>query len=72
MSKVAVMTDSNSGITQAEAKELGICVLPMPFYIDEQTYYEDIDLTQDEFYEKLKGDCDIKTSMPVLGDVTDK
>ena len=53
MSKVAVMTDSNSGITQAEAKELGICVLPMPFYIDEQTYYEDIDLTQDEFYEKL-------------------
>lgn len=72
MSKVAVMTDSNSGITQAEAKELGICVLPMPFYIDEQTYYEDIDLTQDEFYEKLKGDCDIKTSMPTLGDVTDK
>ena len=72
MSKVTVMTDSNSGITQAEAKELGICVLPMPFYIDEQTYYEDIDLTQDEFYEKLKGDCDIKTSMPALGDVTDK
>lgn len=72
MSKVAVMTDSNSGITQTEAKELGICVLPMPFYIDEQTYYEDIDLTQDEFYEKLKGDCDIKTSMPALGDVTDK
>lgn len=72
MSKVAVMTDSNSGITQAEAKELGICVLPMPFYIDEQTYYEDIDLTQDEFYEKLKDDCDIKTSMPALGDVTDK
>ena len=72
MSKIAVMTDSNSGITQTEAKELGICVLPMPFYIDEQTYYEDIDLTQDEFYEKLKGDCDIKTSMPALGDVTDK
>ena len=72
MSKVGVMTDSNSGITQTEAKELGICVLPMPFYIDEQTYYEDIDLTQDEFYEKLKGDCDIKTSMPALGDVTDK
>lgn len=72
MSKVAVMTDSNSGITQAEAKELGVSVLPMPFYIDEQTYYEDIDLTQEEFYEKLKGDCEIKTSMPVLGDVTDR
>ena len=72
MSKVAVMTDSNSGITQTEAKELGICVLPMPFYIDEQTYYEDIDLTQDEFDEKLKGDCDIKTSMPAHGDVTEK
>lgn len=71
MSKVAVMTDSNSGITQAEAKELGITVLPMPFYIDEQMYYEDIDLTQEQFYERLKADCEIKTSMPLVGNVTD-
>lgn len=72
MSKVAVMTDSNSGITQAEAKELGVFVLPMPFYIDEKMYYEDIDLTQEEFYEKLKSECEIKTSMPLVGNLTDK
>lgn len=71
MSKVAVMTDSNSGITQKESKELGITVLPMPFYIDGQMYYEDIDLTQEQFYERLKQDCEIKTSMPIVGNVTD-
>jgi DegV family protein with EDD domain len=65
------MTDSNSGITQAEAKEMGITVLPMPFYIDEKMYYEDIDLSQEEFYERLKADCEIKTSMPIIGNVTD-
>lgn len=72
MSKVAVMTDSNSGITQEEAKELGVFVLPMPFYIDEKMYYEDIDLTQEEFYVKLKSECEIKTSMPLVGNLTDK
>ena len=72
MSKVIVMTDSNSGITQSEAKELGIVVLPMPFYIDEKMYYEDIDLTQEQFYEKLKEDCEIKTSMPLVGELTAK
>ena len=49
MSKVAILTDSNSGITQAQSKEIGIFVEPMPFYIDDKLYYEDIDLTQDEF-----------------------
>lgn len=72
MSKVIVMTDSNSGITQSQAKELGIVVLPMPFYIDEKMYYEDIDLTQEQFYEKLKEDCEIKTSMPLVGELTDR
>ena len=72
MSKIAIMTDSNSGITQDESKELGVYVLPMPFCIDGKMYYEDIDLTQEEFYEKLKQDCEIKTSMPLVGDVTDR
>ena len=49
MSTVAIMTDSNSGITQAEAKELGVFVQPMPFYINEKLYYEDISLTQSQF-----------------------
>ena len=72
MSRVIVVTDSNSGITQSEAKELGIVVLPMPFYFDGQMYYEDIDLTQEQFYEKLELGCEVKTSMPLVGDVTDK
>ena len=71
MSKVAIVTDSNSGITQSEAKELGITVMPMPFFIDNETYYEDIDLTQEDFYKKLTGDANISTSMPLVGNVTD-
>ena len=68
--KVAVITDSNSGITQAQAKELGIRVLPMPFMIDGEDYYEDINLTQREFYEKLKDGSDISTSQPSPESVT--
>ena len=71
MSKVAILTDSNSGITQAESKELGIFVEPMPFYIDGQLFYEDIDLTQDEFYEKLTQGGEITTSMPITGNLMD-
>lgn len=69
MGKIAIMTDSNSGITQAEGKELGIYVVPMPFYINEELYFEDITLTQEEFYKKLEEDADIKTSQPAPGDV---
>ena len=69
MKKVAIMTDSNSGITQKEAKELGIRVLPMPFIIDEETYFEDISLSQEEFYEKLKKDANVSTSQPSVEDV---
>ncbi len=71
MGKVAVMTDSNSGITQAQAKELGIVVLPMPFTIQGETFYEDINLTQKEFYTKLQGDADIATSQPEAGKLMD-
>ena len=64
MSKVAIVTDSNSGITQSRGMELGIYVLPMPFFIDGEVYYEDITLSQEEFYEKLGADSDISTSQP--------
>ena len=60
--KVAVVTDSNAGIRQKEAKELGIFVLPMPFTIDDQTYYEDINLTHEEFFEKQLNGAEIFTS----------
>lgn len=62
--KTAVVTDSNSGITQSQAKELGIFVVPMPFMVNGQTYEEDIILTQSEFYEHLKEEADISTSQP--------
>ena len=69
--KVAIVTDSNSGITQAEAKDLGIIVLPMPFMIGEETFFEDITLTQEEFYEKLEGGTDVVTSQPSPESVLD-
>ena len=69
MSKIAIVTDSNSGITQERGKELGIYVLPMPFFIDGEIYYEDITLTQKQFYEKLGADSDISTSQPSPGNV---
>lgn len=62
--KIAIATDSNSGITQAQAKELGIFVLPMPFMINEETFYEDITLDQEGFYEKLESGADVVTSQP--------
>lgn len=64
MPNVAIVTDSNSGITQNGAKELGVYVLPMPFMINEETFFEDIDLTQEEFYEKLSSGANIGTSQP--------
>lgn len=64
MSNVVIVTDSNSGITQSAAKELGVHVLPMPFMIDGETFYEDLNLTQEEFYDKLKSGSDIATSQP--------
>ncbi len=69
--RIAVVTDSNSGITQQEANELGVFVLPMPFYIDEELFYEGITLTQEQFYEKLLTDAEIKTSQPSPGEVMD-
>ena len=71
MGKVAILTDSNSGITQAQSKELGVKVIPMPFFIDGEQYFEDINLTQEEFYEKLKQDADISTSQPSIGEMQD-
>ncbi len=71
MGRVAIVTDSNSGITQKEAKELGIRVLPMPFYINGELFFEDITLTQEEFYQRLAEDADISTSQPSPGDVID-
>lgn len=71
MKKIAIVTDSNSGITQKQGKEMGIYVLPMPFFIDGELFLEDITLSQEEFYQKLGDDSDISTSQPAPGDVLD-
>ena len=71
MSKIAIATDSNSGITQAQGKELGIFVLPMPFYINDELFLEDITLSQEQFYQRLEEGADVKTTQPSPGDVTD-
>lgn len=71
MSRVAIATDSNSGITQEEARRFGVTVLPMPFYIDGRLYFEGVDLSSEDFYEKLTSTKDISTSMPAVGDVMD-
>lgn len=62
--RIAVSTDSGSGISQLESRELGIRVVPMPFRIDGKEYFEDISITREEFFEKLKNDCSISTSQP--------
>lgn len=69
--KIAVVTDSNSGITQAQAKELGVYVLPTPFFIAGESYLEGVSLTREEFFQKLTEDAEISTSQPTPGDVLD-
>ena len=69
--KIAIVTDSNSGITQSEAKELGCFLIPMPFLIDEKEYFEEISLSQEEFYEKLLSGADVSTSQPNIFSVTE-
>ena len=71
MGRIAIVTDSNSGITQAQAEQLGVYVIPMPFYINEKMYLEGVTLTQEEFYEKLKKDESISTSQPSPADLCD-
>lgn len=69
MPRVAVVTDSNSGITVEEGRQLGVEVVPMPVLIDGKIYYEGVDLTQEEFYQKQVSGADIATSQPAPGDV---
>lgn len=71
MGNVAIVTDSNSGISQAEGKELGIYVIPMPFLVDGKLYFEDVDMDKEQFYHFLENDADLSTSQPSPGDVMD-
>ncbi len=69
MKKIAIVTDSNSGISQSEAAKMGVHVLPMPFSIDGKVYYEGVDISFDEFFELQENDADISTSQPSIAEV---
>ncbi|MGN0313607.1 MAG: DegV family protein [Fusicatenibacter sp.] len=71
MSRIAIVTDSNSGITQSQAKELGVFVLPMPFFVEGKLHFEDVDLTQEQFYRLLENDVEVSTSQPSPADLMD-
>jgi len=72
MKKIVIVTDSNSGITQNEMKNYkGLYVIPMPFTIGEEEYFEDINLSQEEFYKKLLSNEDISTSQPSIGNIVE-
>ncbi len=72
MAKTAILTDSNSGITSKQAEELGVSVLPMPVYINDKLYFEDVTLSQEQFYEFLERGVEVKTSQPSPADVMEK
>lgn len=69
MSKIIIVTDSNSGISKEEAEKIGVVVIPMPFFIEDKTYYEEISLSQDEFYQMLVAGKNISTSQPSIGKI---
>ena len=71
LKKIAIVTDTNSGMLPHENEELGIFVLPMPFIIDGVCQLESVDLSREEFYTKLKSESTVSTSQPSVGDVTD-
>ena len=72
MGNIAIVTDSNSGITQAQSRELGVFVLPMPFYINDELFLEDITLSQEQFYRHLAADADVKTCLLYTSDAADE
>ena len=70
MKAIGIITDSHSGITQREAKELGLLVLPMPFYVGEECCYEGVSMTREEFLDKLRLGAEVRTSQPSPAEVT--
>ncbi len=71
MGSIAIVTDSNSGISQEEGKKLGIYVIPMPCLVDGKLYYENVDITKEQFYHFMESDADLTSSQPSPGDVMD-
>lgn len=72
MGKIAVMTDSNSGLTPEEAGQMGAFLVPMPFYLNDEVFYENETISRDRFFEAQAQDVEIHTSQPVVGDLLDR
>lgn len=68
--RTAILTDSNSGIFPVEGDRLGIFVMPMPVILDGREYFEGVDLTPKEFYQRMAEGAEASTSQPSPGDVT--
>ena len=64
MKAIGVATDSHSGILIEEARRLGVLLLPMPFYVDDQCYYEEVSLTREKFFEEQNAGKRVSTSQP--------
>lgn len=69
--KIAIVTDTNSGFTPAEAEKLGVFVIPMPFLVNGESYFENENLTQEGFYSLLNEDANVSTSQPSIGDISE-
>ena len=72
MGKIAVMTDSNSGLTPEEAGQMGAFLVPMPFYLNDEVFYENETISRDRFFEAQAQDVEIQTSQPVVGYLLDR
>ena len=64
MSEIGIATDSHSGITPVQAEQMGVRVLPMPFYVEEECFYEEVSITRAEFFNQLNADKKVSTSQP--------
>ena len=71
MSKIAITTDSNSGILIDEGKSKDLFVLPMPFLVNGEMYFEGVNLSQEQFYKLLETDASVSTSQPSRGELSE-
>lgn len=72
MKKIAIVTDSNSGLSGKEVEQTeNLFIVPMPFMIGEEEFFEDINLTQEQFYQKLLSNQSISTSQPSIGQIVE-
>ena len=68
--KTAVVTDSNSGISRDLAERWGVHVVPMPVIIDNEIFYEGVNIFPEQFYQFQREGRSVSSSQPSPDDVT--